>query len=119
MEASSVTQKHKTVVGRITQDGNPASRQQLNHQLTFHLNVVLDSPAAQLNGYVLYLFEYLYQVAQVGKTIIAMRELMDAQNKKITNDRNLFLRDITDARLKQFMIRCHGTNLYVMGLPRD
>ena len=82
---------------------------ELNHQLTFHPNVIPDSPAVQLNGYVLHLFEYLYQVAQVGKTIIAMWELMEAQNEKITNDRNPFLKDITDARLKQFMIHACNT----------
>ena len=95
-----VGQKQKAPAGLISSSRSV----HVDHQLTFLPTVEPGSPAAQLHGYMLHLFQYLYQVAQVGKQIINMRASMRMRHRDKTDLHDPIMRGISDMGLKKFMV---------------
>src|SRR5436190_11055660 len=103
-QQSLIGQKRKTLCGPVSNGHGSVSRQHLDHQLTFLPTIESDSPARQLDGFLLHLFWYLYQVSQVGKQIVNMRNWMRMQGKTETDINDPFVKDISDINLRKFMV---------------
>ena len=62
------------------------------------------SPAAQLEGYSMCLFQHLFQIAKVGKMIYDLKADMDTKQQKKTNVNSTMLKDISDIKLRKFVV---------------
>jgi len=100
---------HSTNQGSSTESSLQESPSGL--QLCILPTVEPGSPAALLDGYAMYLFKHLFQIAKVGKMIKDMKADMETRQQTKTNVKNALLKDISDMRLRKFIVFACNTDI--------